>query len=99
MALTNFRASDFNKSGPKTVASKRDKNVKAPQHGVPTSKPIISEGADPEAVPEGTVPEILTWVGEDPVRAQKALDSEVDSNKPRKGLVSSLYEIIEAEDE
>lgn len=98
MALTNFRASDFDKSGPKTVASKKDRADKV-VGGQPTTKPIIAAGADPDAVPEGTVPEILSWVGEDAERAQKALDAEVESSKPRKGLVASLTEIIDAEAE
>ncbi len=99
MTLTNFRASDFNKDGSevKSLGSKRDRRVAAP---VPTPTPTttpIDKNADPNDVPSGTVPEVLTWVGEDPERAQKALYVEVENAKPRKGLVEQLNEIISKE--
>lgn len=94
MSQTNFRASDFKSDGMKTAPSKRDKTPDVP---TPTSKPVVAKGADPEDVPVGTVPEVMTWVGDDPVRAQKALDVEVENDKPRKGLVEQLNEMIEAE--
>ena len=92
MSQTNFRASDFKDGSIKAVASKRDK---APDVPTPTSKPIVAPNAGPEDVPTGTVPEVMSWVGEDPVRAQKALDVEVDNDKPRQGLVKQLNEMIE----
>jgi hypothetical protein len=93
MGLTNFRASDFDGSAPvkNMVHSKRDR-LAGPQE---TTKPLPQAQADPEAVPAGTVPEVMTWVGEDPVRAQKALDEEKKNDRPRKGLVSSLTEMVE----
>lgn len=99
MTLKNFRAKDFDNSGGqsvKTVASKNDKVVdqSVPQ---PTTKPVVAKDANPEDVPVGTVPEVMTWVGDDPVRAQKALDVEVENDKPRKGLVEQLTEMIDAE--
>ena len=91
MGLTNFTADDFKKGdGMKVSRSKRDR-LSGPQ---PTTQPRVAPNADPEAVPSGTVPEIMTWVGKDPVRAQKALDVELSDERPRKGLVSSLTEMV-----
>ena len=97
MTLKNFRASDFKREGsdiPK-VGSTRDRSrLDTP---APTTEPIIRGGMSPEDVPSGTVPEILSWIGEDPVRAQKALDQETANAKPRRGLVKAITEIIDAE--
>lgn len=95
MTIRNFRAVDFkkDKSEVKAVASKRDRTPRF-DTPVPTTTPIIAPDADPNEVPVGTVPEILTWVGEDKEKAQKALDKELENSKPRKGLVSSLEEVV-----
>lgn len=96
--LKNFRTSDFKRdeSAVKVASSKRDRFA-APE---PTSAPIIAPDADPEEVPTGTVPEILSWVGEDVERAKKALDVETSGDsKPRKGLVSQLTELIPSSDD
>jgi hypothetical protein len=92
MGLTNFSAAVFDGSKPvrNMVRSKRDRHS-GPQE---TTKPLPQATEDPEAVPAGTVPEVLTWVGDDPVRAQKALDEENKNDRPRKGLVSSLTEMV-----
>lgn len=97
MALTNFRASDFDKrkDSVKAVRSKRD----AYTEPKPTTQPVVAPDADPNAVPAGTVPEVLTWVGDDKEKAQKALDAENENDKPRKGLVSELDAILAKEDE
>lgn len=97
MGLTNFRASDFEGTAPvkNMVRSKKDR-LAGP---VETTKPLPQETADPNAVPAGTVPEVMTWVGDDKDRAQKALDVELANDRPRKGLVSSLTELVEAKPE
>lgn len=98
MALTNFRASDFKKDGSAVLRadSTRDRaNNSRISEPTPTSTPIIAKGDSPDDVPSGTVPEILTWVGEDVDRAKRALAKESEDKKPRKGLVSQLEEIIE----
>lgn len=41
-------------------------------------------------VPEGTVNEVLTWVGDDHDRAVAALHAELARETPRKGLVADL---------
>lgn len=46
--------------------------------------------ADPDAVPQGTVAEILAWVGEDKDKAAKALAAEQAAERPRAGIVGPL---------
>lgn len=101
MTLKNFTAADFAKNDEdkmKRVDSINNRR-RAPREvdPVPTSKPIVAKDADPNEVPSGTVPEILTWVGNDTERAQRALDTERAHEKPRKGLVNALVELIDAE--
>jgi hypothetical protein len=48
---------------------------------------------DEEAVPEGSIKEVLAWVGDDAEKAEKALSAELDGEN-RKTLVSKLNEII-----
>lgn len=48
-----------------------------------------AQGSD---VPEGTVKEVLNWVGDDKEKAQKALDAENATGEPRKSLVAELEE-------
>lgn len=59
----------------------------------PATDSVAVTPAEPE-LPKGTSAEILAWVGEDKDRAQKALDHENESHKPRKGLVEELEEIV-----
>lgn len=53
-----------------------------------------AEEIDSNEVPEGTIKEVLDWVGEDVDRAVEALSAE-ESGERRKTLVKSLEEIIE----
>ena len=100
MGIKNFRAKDFDNKGGKTVKTASSK-LDTPQSSEPqpTNTPIVSANADPNDVPTGTTPEVLAWVGDDAERAQKALDVEVENDKPRKGLVEQLTEMIDAEAE
>lgn len=51
-------------------------------------------------VPKGSSKEVLEWVGEDQERARQALEAEQSDDKPRKGLVKELEELLEVpEDE
>ena len=47
-------------------------------------------------VPTGSIKEILEWVDGDKDKAQAALDVEQADDKPRRGLVSELNEILSA---
>lgn len=97
MAQTNFRAQDFKRG---VVGSTRDRKPAPVRQTAPepTTKPVV-DPANPDAVPTGTAPEILTWVGDDKEKAQKALDVEKADEKPRKGLVSELEKLLAEDDE
>lgn len=45
---------------------------------------------DAEPVPDGTVTDVLAWVGDDSARAQRALDAERARDLPRTTLVTEL---------
>ena len=48
--------------------------------------------ADPDVVPDGTVAEVLAWVGNDPERARQALGVE-QQDKRRAGLTAQLEKL------
>lgn len=45
---------------------------------------------DAEPVPTGNIQDVLTWVGDDSARAQRALDAERAADAPRTTLVTEL---------
>jgi hypothetical protein len=59
-------------------------------HGV-----ALVELAEDAAVPDGTVPEVLEWVGASPERAYAALVVETERDKPRKTLTDALQSILD----
>ena len=53
---------------------------------------------DPEAVPDGTIDEVLAWVGEDADRADRAADAErARGDRVRKTLLEKLAEVAGGE--
>ena len=98
MTLTNFTAEDFkeHESEQMEILESIKSTPELSGEKVESSTPIIAAGASPDDVPAGTVKEILTWVEEEATKAQKALDAELESDKPRKGLLETLTEIIDA---
>lgn len=72
-----------------------------------TAEPVTVDPDGVDAVPVGNVDEVVAWVrgsadGEDPsegweVRAQRALDTEQAAEKPRKGLVKALTDLVSAD--
>ncbi len=54
-------------------------------------------GADPDAVPAGTIDEVLAWVGDDADRAQEALDAE-NEGKARSTLIEALQKLVDGDD-
>ena len=52
--------------------------------------------ASDDGVPDGTVDEVLAWVGDDPDKAARALDAE-KSGKDRSTLVEALEGLTAAE--
>ena len=81
---------------PRKIASILDKPVDVTEELVEMQEvekedaPVVVEE---ETVPEGTVKEILAWVGDNKDRAIFALEAENAKESPRKGLVSSLEEL------
>ena len=81
-SMTNAEAATF--LGESEVALSRAPALVAPQAAPP------EEGG----VPDGTIAEVMEWVGDDPVRAQQALDVENAAETPRSTLISQLEAII-----
>jgi len=46
-----------------------------------------------EEVPEGSIKDVLAWVGTDATKAQAALDAENKASDPRSSLISKLEAI------
>jgi hypothetical protein len=51
-----------------------------------------------DEVKSGTSREVLNWVGDDKERAQRALDKEQASDKPRSTLIRELNEVLEKDE-
>ncbi len=83
---------------PRRIASILDKPVEVTEELVEMQEvekedaPVVVEEEE-ETVPEGTVKEILAWVGDNKDRVILALEAENAKESPRKGLVSSLEEL------
>lgn len=56
-------------------------------------QPVEAPQTDVQAVPEGSIKDVLAWVGEDATKAQNALDAEKSGEK-RTTLISKLEAII-----
>ena len=84
--------SDYDPYAPNTEEAKFEVSSFAPA-GEPEEFQAPSEPVTEEAVPEGSVKEILAWVGEDSAKAKKALEAE-EAGEGRKTLVTKLTEII-----
>lgn len=69
------------------------KPIARPIHVVQARKP---EPRTENQVPDGSVSDVLEWVGEDAERASAALAHE-NGNKSRKTLVTRLSELTEAD--
>lgn len=58
------------------------------------SKQIELRIIEENKTPTGTSKELLAWVGTDPERAQRVLDQENATDKPRKTLVEPLEKLL-----
>lgn len=94
MSMKNFRVEDMpvkvaiaedSKSESQKKRSQRKAGSQAQQQAAPTSN-------EP---PDGTSTEVKEWVGDDPQRAQAALDKEQANEKPRSTLTEDLQEIVD----
>ena len=94
----SFRKNRKNKDRDmKMLGSNKDSISKSSRIPDPVTVRVLDVEAqnNPDKVPTGTVPEILSWVGDDVEKAKKALEIENKESKPRKGLVTTLTSIIE----
>ena len=85
--LTNFRAEDF------MLGSTRDKPDTSKQEAPKQEAP--KQEQSPNKVPDGTVDEVTSWVGDDAGKARKALSAEKKSDDPRSTLIEALEKVIE----
>lgn len=58
------------------------------------AKPVPAPEPEEPSAPSGTTKEVLEWVGDDPVKAQLALDTELESDRPRVKLIEAVSGII-----
>jgi len=59
----------------------------------PAAEPEQPDPGDGDVVPDGTIAEVLAWVGEDPARAQEAYDVEAAKTSPRTTLLADLEDL------
>jgi len=70
--------------------------VVTPHDGdAPGAEPLASPTVSPDEVPTGTIADVLDWVGDDPTRAQVALNVE-QAGQQRVTLIDELTRIIQA---
>lgn len=68
-----------------------------------TGAPVAEQSAEPvgdldgDGVPDGTADEVLAWVGDDPARAEQAIQAETTRDKPRSTLITKLEKIAGGE--
>jgi hypothetical protein len=77
-------------AAPEIEEANAEVTAAAPAAPVEEPKPAVEE-----AVPEGSIKEVLAWVGSDTDKAKRALDAENSSDDPRKTLVKSLTELLD----
>jgi hypothetical protein len=95
--------SDHNPYEPAVSVSKRDAEaVPSPTLDLdpttgPEQKQDLPEAPDSgEAVPDGTIKEVLDWVGDSKDRAAQAEKSEKASDEPRQTLLHRLKKVHDA---
>lgn len=77
---------------PKAYADDRPPTNRGEVERPPASPPPPAEESAPEPleVPDGTIPEVLAWVGYSTERAELALAEELARESPRSTLVAEL---------
>jgi hypothetical protein len=63
---------------------------------VTPEQPVEAAQTEELTVPEGSIKNVLAWVGDDRTKAQAALDAENATSDPRTTLVTKLEDIISA---
>ena len=76
------------------------KNPYAPKtlDTVKNTKGVVPRRSDTSVV-DGTIKEILEWVGDDKVKAQEALDAENSRDSARSTLVKNLTAVLESNED
>ena len=92
--MTNFTAADMPSAGSRKPAKKASRKRASQKQAKVEQAP-----ADPNEVPQGTVNELLEWVGDDKDRAQLALDAETEKASPRSTAIDAFESIILRDDE
>jgi hypothetical protein len=81
------------------VAEVDDEQLAQELRDLPATFRVVEDlppGPDPEAVPDGTIAVVLDWVGGDPARAARALQSEqARGEQARKTLVADLEQLAQ----
>jgi hypothetical protein len=65
-----------------------------PGDAVPTGARPGDDAADDD-VPDGTVDDVMAWVGDDRARALRALTKEQAAKSPRRSLMDQLAKVID----
>jgi hypothetical protein len=63
----------------------------------PASTPESGDGGGEDQVPDGTIGDVTRWVGDDAVRAARALEVELQRDPPRTTLVTALAKLTPTE--
>lgn len=77
------------------VAPARGGGTRMPNPYAPKRAPHAPQSPAYEQAPQGTVSEIMEWVGQDRARAAAALVAEQKERSPRKTLVTSLQQVLD----
>lgn len=65
-----------------------------PAAEVTTSESAAASATEALRVPEGSVQDVVDWIGDDPTRARAAIEVENQRQTPRRSLLSQLNEKI-----
>ena len=86
---TNFTAADMPGAGKKGRTRKKSSTDR-------TKSPSTDSN---NGVPEGSVDEVLEWVGNDKTKALAALDAENAKSNPRKTAIEELENLLTEDDD
>jgi hypothetical protein len=76
------------------VDTEGTKNVEGNDPADGLDQTVEPVGGDDSEVPDGTVKEVLDWVGDDSARARAALEAEQAKDSPRSSLVGQLNDKV-----
>ena len=76
------------------IEEQPDEATLARKPGDHAADEVITNPATEAGVPDGSVDDVLSWVGADKTRAQQALDVENDRATPRTTLISRLHDVL-----